>query len=55
MKNCWIFSADLKKYIKKFFIKNHPVVELLFHTDTQKEEWTDRRNDANSPFSQFFV
>jgi len=51
--NYGIFSTDLGKIIQTRFIKIHPVAEHLFHAETQTDGRTDRKNDANSPFSQF--
>ena len=43
------------KNISNNFSKNNPVEEVLFHADTQTDKRTDRHNDCNSTFSQFFV
>jgi len=41
-----------ENYIKNF-MKSRPVAADLFLADTQTDGRTDRRNDANFPFSQF--
>jgi hypothetical protein len=33
----------------------NPWAEDLFHADTQKDEGTDKHNDANNLFSQAFA
>jgi hypothetical protein len=34
-------------------MKNGPVAAELFRAGRKTDEWTDRYNDANCPFSQF--
>jgi len=42
------------KTLQIIYIKTTPLREYLFHANIQTDGRTDRQNDENIPFSQFF-
>jgi len=51
----WIFRTDFEKFSSIKFNKNPSIGATLFHGDGRTEQRrTDRHDEANSQFSQFF-